>query len=121
MRGAERSRQASRRTPAAKLGIAVAVVALLIFALFPAYWMVTTAFDAKAAFRGAQLLPQQWTFKNFSAVVDAGFGRDETAAGLDSVLDWHRIGDCVPTVARALVLGDNWLRFLRETLPGGAT
>ncbi|WP_245599568.1 carbohydrate ABC transporter permease [Nakamurella lactea] len=67
--------RAIRRTPAAKVGITVAVIALLIFALFPAYWMVSTALDGKAASRGSQLLPQSLTLKNFSTVInDGGFG-----------------------------------------------
>lgn len=49
----------------------------------------------------------------------AGYGRDETPAELDSVLDWSRIGDFVPQDARDGVLGGNWLRFLGETLPDG--
>jgi membrane dipeptidase len=47
----------------------------------------------------------------------AVYGREETPAELDSVLDWSRIGDFVPADARDGVLGGNWLRFLGETLP----
>lgn len=66
----------SRRSPAARVGMVVAVVALLVFSLFPAYWMVTTAFDGRASARGAQLFPAHLTWDNFSKVIDdGGFGR----------------------------------------------
>jgi len=66
----------TRRSPAVRFGLLVAAGALLIFALFPAYWMVSTAFDAKAGSRGAQLLPQTLTIGNFKRVIDdGGFGR----------------------------------------------
>jgi membrane dipeptidase len=49
--------------------------------------------------------------------VDAGYGRDETPVGVDTCADWPRLVDSVPPAERAGVLGGNWLRFLRETLP----
>jgi membrane dipeptidase len=58
-----------------------------------------------------------WESVGLGTDVDAGFGRDETPLELDSVDDWSRIADHVPSEARAGVLGENWLRFLRETLP----
>lgn len=61
-----------------------------------------------------------WESVGIGSDVDAGYGRDETPQELDSVRDWARIADHVPSEARAGVLGGNWLRFLRETLPAGA-
>ena len=58
-----------------------------------------------------------WESVGIGSDVDSGFGRDETPVELDSVADWRTIGDHVPTVARQGVLGGNWLRLLRETLP----
>jgi membrane dipeptidase len=58
-----------------------------------------------------------WESVGLGTDVDAGNGRDETPAGLDSCADWARLGDVVPEQARAGVLGGNWLRFLREALP----
>lgn len=61
-----------RLTPAQVLGL----VALLAFALFPAYWMVSTALDPHAATRGGSLLPRAISTEHFAYVVtDAGFGR----------------------------------------------
>ncbi len=66
----------SRRSPAVRFWLAIGVIALLIFALFPAYWMVSTALDAKAGSRGSQLFPQTFTYRNFKTVIDdGGFGR----------------------------------------------
>lgn len=58
-----------------------------------------------------------WESVGIGSDVDSSFGRDETPLDLDSVTDWPRIGDYVPTAARRGVLGENWLRFLRQTLP----
>lgn len=58
-----------------------------------------------------------WHSVGIGSDVDAAFGRDETPVELDSVADWHRIADHVPSASCAGVLGGNWLRFLRETLP----
>ncbi|WP_116115861.1 carbohydrate ABC transporter permease [Austwickia chelonae] len=52
------------------------VVALLVFALFPAYWMVSTAVDPRAATRGGGLLPSGVSAEHFTRVFSgAGFGR----------------------------------------------
>jgi membrane dipeptidase len=58
-----------------------------------------------------------WESVGIGSDQDAAFGRDEAPAELDTVADWERIADHVPDEARAGVLGGNWLRFLRETLP----
>lgn len=54
----------------------VGVLACLFFFLLPAYWMMSTAVDPAAAFRGAELLPQGFTLEHFTTVLGrAGFGR----------------------------------------------
>jgi membrane dipeptidase len=58
-----------------------------------------------------------WDRVGIGSDVDAGHGRAETPAELDSVADWPRIADIAPTEARPGVLGGNWLRFLRAALP----
>lgn len=61
---------------ASRTGIAVAVAALLLFTLFPVYWMVSSAFDGKASSGGQSLLPKEFTFDNFVFVfTEGGFGR----------------------------------------------
>ncbi len=61
-----------RLTPWQGLGLVV----LLGFALFPAYWMVSTALDPRAGSRGGSLLPGGVTLEYFDFVLsDAGFGR----------------------------------------------
>ncbi|WP_419994099.1 carbohydrate ABC transporter permease [Streptomyces boninensis] len=65
-----------RTTLASRLGLPVAVAALLAFTLLPVYWMLTTALDPKATLRGADVLPSGISFENFSTVLDNGnFGR----------------------------------------------
>jgi membrane dipeptidase len=58
-----------------------------------------------------------WERVGIGTDVDAGHGRAETPLELESVADWHRIGELAPAEARAGVLGGNWLRFLRAALP----
>nr|WP_240930104.1 carbohydrate ABC transporter permease [Streptomyces coryli] len=61
---------------ASRVGLPVAVAALLLFTLLPVYWMITTALDPQASLRGADVLPTGWTLDNFSTVLDQGnFGR----------------------------------------------
>lgn len=68
-------RASSRRTIGRNAVKAVLVTALLIFTLFPAYWMISSAFDAQASSGGQSLLPKEFSFKNFEFVLnDGGFG-----------------------------------------------
>ncbi len=58
-----------------KIVKALLVTALLIFTLFPAYWMISSAFDAQASSGGQSLLPKEFSFKNFEFVLtEGGFG-----------------------------------------------
>lgn len=50
------------------------IAALLLYALFPFYWMLSTAVDTNANSRGAGLLPSGFTLEHFRRVlVDAQF------------------------------------------------
>jgi N,N'-diacetylchitobiose transport system permease protein len=54
--------------------VGVLVTVLLIFTLFPAYWMVSSAFDANAASGSQELFPSELTLDNFTFVLnDGGF------------------------------------------------
>jgi membrane dipeptidase len=77
---------------------------------------VTLAGEAAAHLRHIAGLAG-WERVGIGTDVDAGHGRAETPLELDSVADWHRIGELAPAEARAGVLGGNWLRFLRAALP----
>lgn len=69
------ARRPSRRHTITRIAKAVGVVVVILVAIFPAYWMISTAFDANAARRGAQLVPTQLTLDNFIRVIDdGGFG-----------------------------------------------
>ena len=48
---------------------------------------------------------------------DGGFGVPDVPKEVSSVLDFVKLGDAVPEEAREDFLGQNWLRFLRWTLP----
>ncbi len=68
-------RHGRHRRTAVRGAKALGVVAVVVGAVFPAYWMISTAFDAHAARRGAQLVPTQLTLDNFRRVIDdGGFG-----------------------------------------------
>jgi membrane dipeptidase len=58
-----------------------------------------------------------WNRVGIGSDLDGGFGSLETP-GLDTITDLRRIGDLVPEEARAGVLGENWISFLRRALPG---
>ncbi len=69
------STQISRKRRVSPLR-AIGIVVLLVYTLFPAYWMLSTAVDPRAGSRGASLLPSGFTFEHFERVLaDAGFGR----------------------------------------------
>ncbi len=58
----------------ANIAKALGIVVLLIYALFPFYWMLTTAVDTHANSRGAGILPTGFTLDHFKTVlVDAKF------------------------------------------------
>ncbi len=58
-----------------------------------------------------------WDHVGIGSDLDGGFGKEESPVEIDTVADLHRIGSVVPPDARAAVLGENWLRFLRASLP----
>jgi N,N'-diacetylchitobiose transport system permease protein len=53
----------------------IVIAALLIFTLFPAYWMISSSFDAQASSGGQSLLPKEFTWDNYIFVFnEGGFG-----------------------------------------------
>ncbi|WP_295010540.1 carbohydrate ABC transporter permease [uncultured Microbacterium sp.] len=64
----------SRHPVLARIGLSIAVVVVLVFTLFPVYWMVSSAFDKRASSGGQSLLPKEFTWDNFAFVLtDGGF------------------------------------------------
>lgn len=61
-----------RRKRLGTAGKAVAVIAVVFFSLFPAYWMISSALDGQASSGGQSLIPQQFTFDNFEYVLQEG-------------------------------------------------
>ena len=58
-----------------------------------------------------------WRHVGIGSDLDGGLGLEESPAEIDSVADLYEVGSVVPAEARAAVLGTNWLRFLRSSLP----
>jgi membrane dipeptidase len=58
-----------------------------------------------------------WAVVGIGSDLDGGFGRSECPLEIDTIADLYKIGDVVPDEAREAVLGGNWLRFLRRSLP----
>ncbi|GAA1448060.1 carbohydrate ABC transporter permease [Leifsonia poae] len=54
------------------VGKGIAVALLLVFTLFPVYWMVSSAFDKKASSGGQSLVPKEFTLDNFAYVLTKG-------------------------------------------------
>jgi N,N'-diacetylchitobiose transport system permease protein len=61
-----------RKSWRTNLGKAVLVTLLLFFTLFPVYWMLSSAFDAKASSGGQSLIPTEFTLDNFTYVLTKG-------------------------------------------------
>ncbi|MGP3970200.1 carbohydrate ABC transporter permease [Streptomyces sp. 6N223] len=67
------TRTVTRRTSlAGRIGLVSAVAALLLFTLFPVYWMVSSAFDPGADHRGSAVWPSGLTLDHFRYVLDTG-------------------------------------------------
>ena len=67
---------ANKKNPLCPANIAKAlgIALLLLYALFPLYWMLTTAVDTHANSRGAGILPSGFTLDHFKTVlIDANF------------------------------------------------
>jgi membrane dipeptidase len=58
-----------------------------------------------------------WNCVGIGSDLDGGLGLEESPLEIDTIADWHKIGDVVPVGAREAVLSANWLRFLRAALP----
>lgn len=58
-----------------------------------------------------------WEHVGIGSDLDGGFGLESSPAEIDTVADLWMIETAVPATAREGVLGGNWLRFLRRTLP----
>jgi membrane dipeptidase len=58
-----------------------------------------------------------WDHVGIGSDLDGGIGLDESPEGLESIGDIGKIGEVLPEDARDNVLGENWIRFLREALP----
>ena len=72
-----------------RVGKAVAVVLLLVFTLFPAYWMLVSALDARAG-TGSSIVPAVPTLEHFRFVLTeggfAGFLRNSALVALATVV-----------------------------------
>src|SRR5262249_26894006 len=61
-----------------------------------------------------------WQHIGIGSDWDGGLGREESPLEIATVAALEQVGAAVPAEARDAVLGQNWLRFLRAALPGGA-
>lgn len=61
-----------RRRPGRKLGKAVGIILVLLYSLFPAYWMISTAVDTSPNTRAARLIPESFTLEHFTTVLTSG-------------------------------------------------
>jgi membrane dipeptidase len=58
-----------------------------------------------------------WSAVGIGSDLDGGLGREESPQEIETIADLGTIGSVVPDHARAAVLGENWLSFLRAALP----
>ena len=80
----------TRSSPLRRLGLVAATILVLVFTLFPVYWMVTTAIDPQAASGSRPVFPRQVGLENFRVVLgQGGFGtflRNSIVVALGTVL-----------------------------------
>lgn len=78
------------RTPIGKTLTVVAVVALLVFTLLPAFMMISTAFDKRSDDGSRNVIPTQLTWEHFSFVLDEGgfttYLRNSFIVGISTVV-----------------------------------
>jgi membrane dipeptidase len=58
-----------------------------------------------------------WNNVGIGSDLDGGFGLEESPLELASIADLYKVGEVIPERARAAVLSNNWLSFLRRSLP----
>lgn len=58
-----------------------------------------------------------WEHGGIGSDLDGGLGLEESPEEINSVADLCEVGEVVPPDAKAGVLGGNWLKFLRRSLP----
>ncbi|MCA1696219.1 MAG: dipeptidase [Actinobacteria bacterium] len=61
-----------------------------------------------------------WGHIGIGSDLDGGFGVEESPSEIDTVADLRKVGNVVPAEVRGAVLGSNWLRFLRASLPSAS-
>lgn len=78
-----------RASAPVRIGKAVAVVVLLVFTLFPTYWMLVSALDGRAGL-GSSIVPAEPTLEHFRFVLTEGgftvFLRNSIVVALGTVL-----------------------------------
>lgn len=58
-----------------------------------------------------------WDSIGIGSDLDGGLGLEESPQEIDTIADLYKVGQVVPEEARSAVLSENWLRFLRNSLP----
>lgn len=58
-----------------------------------------------------------WQHIGVGSDLDGGFGLEECPIEISTVADLYKVGSAVPNKYRNAVLSDNWLNFLRRSLP----
>lgn len=61
-----------------------------------------------------------WNVVGIGSDLDGGTGLEESPLEINTIADLHKAGSIAPEEHREMVLGGNWLRFLREALPAAA-
>jgi trehalose/maltose transport system permease protein len=86
----------SRRSPLANVALTLAVVAILLYAVFPFYYAIITSLKTGSALFRIDYFPFDWDFRNYAAVFEQQpFGRN--------IL--NSIGVAVAVVVTSLLLG----------------
>jgi multiple sugar transport system permease protein len=64
----------------------VAIVAIVIAAMFPVFWLLRLSFKTPATVGDGSLIPNEWTFENYTALFEGGFDSPLLRPLINSIL-----------------------------------
>ena len=64
----------------------IAIVAVVVFAMFPVLWIISLSFKTPATVGDGRLIPKEWTFDNYNALFSGGFDSPLLRPLINSIL-----------------------------------
>src|SRR3954452_20995157 len=93
----------------------IAIVAVVVFALFPVLWIISLSFKTPATVGDGSLIPNSWTFDNYQALFTGGFDSPLLRPLINSILI-----ALIATVIAVTLASFTAYAIARLTFPGKA-